>query len=297
MYWKQLQDQAALATGNFAKLFGNIEIPPLPQMAVQLLEMSRQEDIEIADITRAISNDAGLAAKILKTVNSAQFFLPTKVTDIHHGVALLGVKRIQSLALGYSTAGVLPKQAPGFNHTVFWQDSIQRAVFARTIVSQISPGLEGESFTGALLQNMAIPILLSTWGQYYQPVMAQSLQSKVSLVEIENQEFSWNHAQAGAWMARNWGFPDMLVCCIGLHHATLDEVESLQLAGSPVIPVVLSAQLPYCREVLSKNYHLSDENIRKAYAETDTACNELAQLFDVPPPLALADQLDVERSA
>ncbi len=47
MVWKQLKDQAALATGNFAKLFGNFEIPPLPQVAVQLLEMSRQDDIEI----------------------------------------------------------------------------------------------------------------------------------------------------------------------------------------------------------------------------------------------------------
>lgn len=91
MVWKQLKDQAALATGNFAKLFGNFEIPPLPQVAVQLLEMSRQDDIEIEDITRPISNDTGLATKILKTVNSAQFYLPTKVTDIHHGVALLGV--------------------------------------------------------------------------------------------------------------------------------------------------------------------------------------------------------------
>ena len=86
-----------------------------------------------------------------------------------HGFVFIG--GIQSLAFAFSAAEARPDDAPGFDSSDYWRDSLQRAAFARALAAKVAPGSEGEAFTGALLQNMALPILLKKWGPRYLPVM------------------------------------------------------------------------------------------------------------------------------
>lgn len=287
---KSLREQALLATGNFAKLFGDLDIPPLPQAAVRLLSMVRQEDVEIADVAKVISSDTGLATRVLKTVNSAYFGLRRTVTDVHRAVVLLGIQQIRTLALAYSATRVLPTRVPGFDPIAFWQDSLQRAAFAQALAPHVARDAKGEAFTGALLQEMALPILLSQWGDHYRPVVEETVRTGQCLAEVEKRHFSWDHTQAGAWMAKNWGFADVLVCCIGLHHASSEDLEALQLSESPVVAVAVSARLPN-HEPIMLDYFAGDEG---AYAQVcqaaDSTCAELAQLFGIPAPRPLREE-------
>ena len=112
-------------------------------------------------------------------------------------------------------------------------------------------------------------------------------ESGQDLVQIEDQRLSWNHAQAGAWMARNWEFPDVLVCCIGLHHTPVGELEAMDLAESPVAAVAISSWLPDAEATCCRQAKLSTETYHELCADTNTACSELASLFDVAPPTPL----------
>lgn len=287
MLWNRLRDQVALATGNFARLFGQMVIPTLPQVAVRLLELARADEVDIAEMADVISSDAGLSSKIMRTVNSAQMSLTNPVSDIHHAVTLLGIKRIQSVALAYSAVGALSKPVEGFAAQTFWQASLQRAAFARVLATNISPGNEGEAFTGALLQDMALPILLTRYRDSYEPVWSQASEAEGKLVELEIEKLSWSHAQAGAWMARNWGFPDVLICCIGLHHATPAELAELNLTQTPILAVAISSQLPDVGGTLHDELGLDDEQCHQLYQAVDQACGQLAELLGVQAPGAL----------
>ena len=63
------------------------------------------------------------------------------------------------------------------------------------------------------------------------------------LHEVEQEEFSWDHAQAGAWMARNWALPDVLACCIGLHHTPLHQIHALGFLKTPVAAVAIASPM------------------------------------------------------
>jgi HD-like signal output (HDOD) protein len=278
-----------LATGNFAKLFGKTEIPPLPAVATRLMSICRDEECEISEVGNLIASDLGISTRVLRTVNSPHYGLRHRVTSIHQAAALLGIKRISSLVTAFAVARRLPNEAPGFDRVEFWQRSIQRSIFAQKLARTIAPGTEPEAFTGALLQDMALPILLERWARHYFRIVKFAEVYGRPLHEVENEELSWNHAQAGAWMARNWALPDVLVCCIGLHHASLHHVNSLGFLQSPVTAVAISAHLPDAKNLCREALRMSTREYWQLSEETDAACEELSSVFNIPAPEPLAE--------
>lgn len=288
MIFKGWSERIALATGNFAKLFGNSDIPPLPELSTRLLRMCRDESVDIAELGDLLASDVGLSTKVLSVVNSACYGLRQKVTSVSHAISMLGMERVAAVVMGFVVSRQLPTGGAGFKRIAFWQDSIQRAVFAQSIATTIAPSAEAEAFTGALLQDMALPILLNQWSAHYLPIVECAENSDSPLHQVEEERLSWNHAQAGAWMARNWSLPDILVCCIGLHHATFDEAKSLELDKTPVAAVIASSRLPDAEETCCEEIGLSHEQYGQLCGKTDEVCAQMSSLFNVPAPKPLA---------
>ncbi len=65
-----------------------------------------------------------------------------------------------------------------------------------------------------------------------------------SLVHFEQQVFGWNHAEAGARVMFDWGFPDDLICCVLLHHHGLSILVDQDLSRSPAACVAIAGLTP-----------------------------------------------------
>jgi HD-like signal output (HDOD) protein len=52
------------------RLKASPQLPTLPAIAIQALELARKDDVNINEIADLIANDPALSTKILKTVNS-----------------------------------------------------------------------------------------------------------------------------------------------------------------------------------------------------------------------------------
>jgi HD-like signal output (HDOD) protein len=240
---RKIRRHAAVAGGDFGAMFKGVEVPPLPLAVNRLLTELGKESPDSDLLVRLISSETAIAAKVLQTVNSAFFGLRSPVTDISRAVALLGLKNVRNLALAFGTMEALPK--PGgnlFDHEAFWNDSLLRAHLARSFGEAMQPGQGDEAFTAALLADVAIPVLLSVWSEYYAPVVNQWLNSSKRLSQIEREHFGWDHAQAGAWMVRAWRFPDEIVCYIGAHTLSMADLETCELDETLAVPIAIAAQ-------------------------------------------------------
>lgn len=299
MLWRKLKEQAAVATGDFAKLFGKVELPPLPQVAVRLKQMAGDETTGLADIAEVVAADQAVSTRILRFANSAHLGLPHRIGDIRQAATALGMQRLQSLVLGCSIQRVLPAPRGPLEPEEFWRDSLERAVFAEALAQRIARGTEGEAFTGSLLQNMAVPVLMGRWSDYYVPIVERAMAGGgdgaaggvrpgvghgASLAEIEQRELSWTHPQAGAWMARNWGLPDVLTCCIGLHHAAPAELDELGLAASPVAAVAVSSHLPDAAAICGEWLGLGEEEYAEVREWAANSCREVAAMLGIGSP-------------
>ncbi len=241
----KIKRYAALASGNFEKIFKDKEVPPLPEAIMKLLEKLRDPEVNMDEIATIIGNDPGLSTQILRVVNSAMYGLRGQITSIKKAIAILGLKKVEHIAISFGVMkSVKDPKREGFDFNFFWSVSLYRAIIAREIARETDMGDPDEAFTASMLQDIALPVLLSDWFDVYKKVYEKWRNSNAELHEIEDQELSWNHAQAGAWLAKKWELPAILVCCIGLHIESLEKIKALELWGTSVVPVNISSKVP-----------------------------------------------------
>lgn len=240
-----IREHAAVATGNFATMFKDVEFPPLPAAISALVTEVNQLEPDVGRLESIISTEPSIAVKVLHTVNSSLFALETRVVSVKHAIALLGLKRIRSLILSYALVENLPRaEGTLFNHKAFWTDSLLRALLARSFSKRFRKCDAELAFTATLVSDIALPVLLSSWSKYYQPVVEHWLEEPERLSEIETDYFGWNHSQATSWLLHYWEFPEELVCVAGAHDLSPAKISQLGLAGTSAVPVAAAALLP-----------------------------------------------------
>lgn len=290
---KKIRRHAAVASGDFGAMFKGIEIPPLPLALNRLLVEINKRDPDIDYIVRLISSETGIAAKVMQTVNSAFYGFRSPVLDIKRAIMLMGLNNIRSLALAYGTMAALPKPKSNlFDHEAFWNDSLLRAFLSRCFAEQTIKHQADEAFTASLLADVAVPVLLSVWADYYEPIMRAWLSSTKRLSQIEREHFGWDHAQAGAWIVQSWGFPDEMVCYMGSHTLSISELVKCELDQTLAMPISIAAN---CASVLRpdstraalitklacQHLEFSPQGFHGKIKEMQIAVNEIIEVFEL----------------
>lgn len=75
-------------------------LPTLPEVALRVREAAENPDVGINELTKVISNDAALTARIIKVVNSPLLRSSAEISDLNMAVSRLGISYTASLAMG-----------------------------------------------------------------------------------------------------------------------------------------------------------------------------------------------------
>ncbi|GAG82237.1 unnamed protein product, partial [marine sediment metagenome] len=183
---EKIRRHAAVVTGNFPSIFEHMEIQPLPAAVTRLITEINRPEPDIDRLMELISSDREIASMVIKTVNSSLFGLRKAVNSVKHAVTLLGLHHIQSLALAYATMDALPRPKGGILvQKVFWAESLLRAMLSRSFSKKSFGTQMEEAFTASLMADLGLPVLLSAWGEDYQPVIEEWKQSPERLTDLE----------------------------------------------------------------------------------------------------------------
>jgi HD-like signal output (HDOD) protein len=255
-----IREHAAVASGNFALMFKDVEIPPLPAAISSLINEINKPEPDIGRLELIISAEPEIAVKVIRTINSAYYGLKTEVLSIRHAITLLGLKNIQTLVLSYAMQKALPRpQGELFKHEAYWTDTLLRALLARSLARRCQPGQEENAFTAMLLADVALPVLLCSWQKYYESVLARWRDQPERLSAIEQADFGWDHAGASAWILHYWEFPELITYLVGTHTLSPDQIRELGLENTVAPLIVAAALLPSvlkpdperCRQLVS----------------------------------------------
>ncbi|MFV0445126.1 MAG: HDOD domain-containing protein [Planctomycetaceae bacterium] len=69
-----------------------------PEEVQQLQARLSDAEADLEEVARILADSPGLARLLLRYINGAWIGLPQKVSTVQHAVALLGLRRLQSLA-------------------------------------------------------------------------------------------------------------------------------------------------------------------------------------------------------
>jgi HD-like signal output (HDOD) protein len=222
---KLFRKKSSDAGRELQKILGGHELPSFPQVVMNVLGLHRDPESSSADIAAHLEMDPGMHVKVLKTVNSASFGLSTEVNSLLHATNLLGRGRLESIVVAIAVKAVMPKlDTSAFDLAAFWRSSAARASLARVVASSIHPATQAESFTAALLQDMAVPILVASRKSEYCDVYNRWTSGEYDRLDVvERMAFGFDHASVGALAAEEWGLPDYLVAAIRSHHEQNDD--------------------------------------------------------------------------
>ena len=196
-------------------------LPSLPANAMEVVDLCRQDNIQLNRLAMTIGRDPALTTKLLRTVNSAHFGLRNKVTTISHSVALLGIRTVKSLALGFTLVGSL-RDASGneFDAAPIWQRSLISATGARSISLKCGQGQPEEAYLAGLLQDVGILALIQAIGAPYINLLQKAGICYEDLWQLEQKFLDLDHALVGEALAREWNLPPILYKPIRFHELT-----------------------------------------------------------------------------
>jgi len=210
------------------------ELPSFPHVITDALGRLGNPDVAMGEVAGVLELDPGMSVKLLQLANSASFGLRNPVDSLHKAVTMLGRNQVESILISSATRASVPTPlSPIFDTARFWKTAASRAMVATSISAVVAPTRRSETFTAALLQDMALPILVDHIDGY-DLLLKQWYDGDVTdLATAEQDEFGWDHAAVGAKMGAMWEFPEALLDAIALHHAGDDtEIVGVRLVAA-----------------------------------------------------------------
>lgn len=193
-------------------------LPSLPAVALRVIELTSDRNVSLELLAETIQNDQGLAAKVLRTVNSSFYGLRTRCSTINKALVMLGLSPVKSLALGFSLVSSLNDESDRhFDYVAYWRRGLFTAVAARCIAESARLRFADEAFLGGLLQDVGQMALYRALGERYLEILAQTHGDHRCLARIELTELEIQHADLGAMLAQRWKLPDELVLPVKYH--------------------------------------------------------------------------------
>ncbi len=196
------------------------DLPTLPEVAMRVIELCRDENAGIRELGEVLSHDPALSASVLRTVNSSYYGLRHRIGSVQRAVILLGLHTVKTLALGFSVIGSLRGTGEvDFDPAPIWSRGLLAGVAAQSVCHRTTIGLPDVAFIGGVLQDIGVIALLRARPRDYIPLLEQAGSEHRLLLELENEHLGIAHPQVGAALAEQWRFPDNLIGIIAAHEA------------------------------------------------------------------------------
>lgn len=184
-------------------------LPSPSALGLRILELTRGEEFEQAELVELLRSDPALTGRILQLANAAASGVP--VADVHEAAMRLGARTIRSVALGFT---LLETRVPGggaFQADLYWSRALAVAVSAQGLAEDagLDPVLH---FTLGLLSEVGQLALACVHTERYSRVWEDPRAARrAGLMALELREFEIDHVEVSACLLRDWGLPDAFV--------------------------------------------------------------------------------------
>jgi HD-like signal output (HDOD) protein len=201
-------------------LQGYVEISSLPMMFVRITEAINNPRTSVHEISKIISEDPGLTARLLRVVNSAFYNFPQKIDTISRAVTIVGTQQLRDLALATSVIRLfkgIPREL--VNMDSFWRHSIACGAAARTFAGYRRESNIERFFVAGILHDLGRLVIFGKAPDQAREAIAMAEQMNIPLLQAERSVLGFDHALVGRALLQQWKLPNNLIDVVSYHHA------------------------------------------------------------------------------
>jgi HD-like signal output (HDOD) protein len=218
-----------------------IDIPSQPQSLVRLSLLMAEEQANMAALSALIETDMGLAAAVLKAVNSSLYGLSGRVQTVQQAITFLGMREVAAIVLEIGLRSVFP---PTPELLVIWQRAGQRGL----IMGRLAAALQMDAWaahSAGLFEECGKAVLFRHAPDHYRSVL-RAATNDVELVELEAAAFGVSHDALGAALCDSWGLSPAAIASVRHHvsaQADLELPDTMKRRSIVALSVVAATML------------------------------------------------------
>jgi putative nucleotidyltransferase with HDIG domain len=191
-------------------------LPALASTATAALGIARDPKGDIAKLCRILSGDVGMVARVLRMANSAAIARRTTAHTVDDAVMALGLRKTCDILIGVCARHLYETPTP--RTSVLWSHAIAVAVAAEELAVSTRRVDSRLAFLPGLFHDVGRIAFFLTDGEMAEVVEAVIASGEEEATDIERQWYGFDHAEAGATLAQDWGLAAEQCDAIRRHH-------------------------------------------------------------------------------
>ncbi|MGB5306394.1 MAG: GGDEF domain-containing protein [Gammaproteobacteria bacterium] len=194
------------------------DLPSPPGVALQIISLGQDPEVDLGEIAEVVSRDPVLSAKMLRIANSPAYARHRKVENLRQAIVTFGLNGTRTLALSFSLVDALrARSGDGFDHNLYWRRSLAAANACQNLGEFAGAHNAEEFFLCGLFQDIGMLALDAVMPDLYRDQRALQ-PDHAGLSEVELAVLGSDHADVGAWLLASWRLPEHWVWAVAASH-------------------------------------------------------------------------------
>ena len=197
--------------------WAQLRLPPFPQVAIRVLQLVSNENVQLHELGDLISSDAAFASEVLTIANSLLYAPRFPASSILQAIAVLGANHLQGLCLTVAVRAYLGRSRNHPMMRLLWRHSLACALIAEQLASTGFMDKDA-AYTSGVLHDIGRFALAVVKPKEYADLLANHVGTPGSILNGEQELLGWDHCAVGRHLVADWKLPCELEAVVSDHH-------------------------------------------------------------------------------
>jgi len=197
--------------------WAHLRLPPFPQVAVRVLRLANDENVQLHQLCDLISSDPAFASEVLTVANSLLYAPRYPSTSILQAIAVLGANTLQGMCVTVGVRAYLGKAMSFPSMRKLWRHNLASAIIAERMaaVGFIDKDM---AYTCGILHDVGRMALAVIQPKGYAALLETHCGAAATILDAERELFGWDHCETGRQLIADWKLPDDFEAAVAEHH-------------------------------------------------------------------------------
>jgi HD-like signal output (HDOD) protein len=198
--------------------WAHLRLPPFPQVAVRVLQLANNENVQLHQLCDLISSDPAFASEVLTVANSLLYAPRYPSTTILQAVAVLGANTLQGMCVTVGVRAYLGKTMNQPAMRSLWRHNLACAIVAEQLAAT---GFidKDQAYTSGILHDVGRVALAVVQPKEYATLLETHRGTPATILPAERELFGWDHCETGRQLMADWKLPEEFEGVVADHHA------------------------------------------------------------------------------